>query len=288
MSDSLEFPFLDPVARDYRAETHLLGDGIQKLYLASRAQHPAEIYLMSVDWFQGQDIDAVRGTLGYRVPGVLELATVAQFDEHGVNAKRDAERRAHWAMLEQLPEGVWLPRVMVGVPRSAAIAVRMARRVGAIAKSAADAGVLLSGLRPEYMWGRAQSDGIEITGLTARGQTFFTLVKPRSFFTPPLFNRLYAAPEVIKREVPDDRALTFTLALLVAEWATGQYPFPDAWVPGSTASILSGAHAPLALPPKLESLISGCLQPKVAERPRLAEFLDALRSVPTDEPARRL
>lgn len=52
--------------------------------------------------------------LGYRIRGVSELALVARFDEHGVDAKRDLERRSHWAMLEKLPEGEWLPRVLAG------------------------------------------------------------------------------------------------------------------------------------------------------------------------------
>ncbi len=288
MSESFEFPFLDPVAKDFRAETHLLGEGIQKLYIAHRAQHPGELYLMGVDWYQRQDIEATRAKLGYRIPGVFELATIAQFDEHGVNAKRDLERRGHWACLEKLPDGDWLPRVLAGVPRTARLGVQMGIRVGTILKTAADAGVLLTGVRPEYMWGRALPEGTEITGLSARGETFFTIVKPRSFFTPPLFVRFYSAPEVLKREPVDDRSLTFTLAVLVAEWATGHYPFPDSWVAGSTASLFSGTHAALSLPPKLESLISRCLQPKVASRPRLAELVAALRSAPTDEPARRL
>ncbi len=138
------------------------------------------------------------------------------------------------------------------------------------------------------MWARAQRDGIEVTGLSARGHTFFRIVTPRSSFTHPLFDRIYNPLEILRRESADDRALTFTLALMVAEWATGQYPFPDSWVAGDTTSLVTGAHAPLALPPKLESLISRCLQPKVSVRPRLAELVDALRSMPTEEPARRL
>jgi hypothetical protein len=288
VSESFDFPFLDPVAADYHAESHLLGHGAQKLFLARRAQHPDDVYLMGVDWYKGQDIASLRNELGYRIPGVFELALIARFDEHGVNAKRDAERREHWAMLEKLPEGDWLPRVLAGLPRSSKSAVTMAIAAGRILQSAANAGVLMIGVRPEYMWGRATSDGIELTGLSARGHTFFKIVKPRSTFTAPLFERIYSAPEVVRREPADDRALTFTLALLVAEWATGHYPFPDAWVAGSNTSLITGAHAPLALPPALESLISRCLQPKVDTRPRLTEFVDALRSVPVDEAARRL
>lgn len=288
MSDSLEFPFLDPVGKDYRAETHLLGQGDQKLYVARRSQHPDERYLMAVDLYQGQDIEALRSALGYRIHGVFELALIARFDEHGENVRRDMERRGRWAMLEKLPHGDWLPRVLAGQPRSAKAGVKLGLSAGALLKTAAESGVLLTGVRPEYMWAYAQPEGLALTGLSARGQTFFIHGKPRSSATAPLFQRLYSAPEVIRRDPADDRALTFTLALLVAEWATGQYPFPDVWIPGPTTPLFTGAHAPLALPPALESLISRCLQPKVGARPRLGELIDALRSVPTEEPARRL
>lgn len=276
MSESLEFPFLDSVGRDYRAEEHLLGAGVQKLYVARRAHHPDERYLMAVDWYQDADIDSVNRALGYRIPGVFELALVARFDEVGVDAGRDAERRAHWAMLEKLPEGSWLPRALAGQAPSLIAGVALARSAGAILKTAADNGVLLTGVRPEYMWGRAHASGVELTGLSARGQAFFTLTRPRSLPTHPLFERLYCAPEVYRSETADDRALTFTLALLVAEWATGRYPFPDAWAAGPKVSIFTGAHAPLALPPALEPLISRALQPQPAQRPRLGELLGAL------------
>ena len=288
MSEARDFPFMDPVGTDYSAETHLLGEGTQKLFLARRAQHPDESYLMAVDLYKDQDIDAIRTSLGYRIPRVFELATVARFDEVEGDGRRNAERRSHWAMLEVLPDGEWLPRVLAGQPRSAKVAVTLGRNAGAILQSAADAGVLLTGVRPQYMWGRAQAEGIELTGLSGRGETFFKIVRPRSSFTPPLFDRMYCAPEVLRGQPADDRSLTFTLALLVAEWATGRYPFPDSTVPGPMTSYHTGAHAPLALPPKLETLISRCLQTKVGARPRLAELVDALRSVPTHEPARRL
>jgi len=288
VSAILDFPFQDPVGKDYCAEVHLLGQGIQKLFLARHAKRANELYLMAFDWYKEQDIPAMQSALGYRIPGVFELALIAQFDQHGVDPRRDMDCREHWAMLEKLPPGDWLPRVLTGLPRSAKMAVQMGLRAGAVLKTAADSGVLLTGVRPEYMWGRAQADGIELTGLSARGQTFFTIVKPRSFFTAPLFDRMYSAPEVLQRQPADDRSLTFTLALLVAEWATNRYPFPDSTVPGPMTSFHKGAHAPLALPPALESLISRCLQPKVGARPRLAELVDALRSVPTEESARRL
>ncbi len=287
MSGSLEFPFADTVAKNYRAEAHLQGQGIQRLLLARHAQRPGERYLMALDWYQEADIESLRKQLGYRIRGLFELGVIARFDEDGIDPQRDLQRRSHWAMFEKLPEGDWLPRVFAGQPRSAKLAVNLGLSVGAALHGAADTGVLLTGLRPEYIWARAHSGGIEITGLSARGHTFFAQAKPRSG-APPLFERMYYALEVHKREPVDDRALTYTLALLVAEWATGQYPFPDAWLAGPKSSIATGAHAPLALPPKLESLLSRCLQPKVSVRPRLAELIDALRTVPTDEPARRL
>ncbi len=287
MTEVLQFPLRDPVGKDYHAETHLLGQGVQRLFVARRAQQPDERYLMAVDLYKGQDIEPIRKSLAYRIPRVFELATVARFDEVEGDGRRNAERRDHWAMLEKLPDGEWLPRVLAGQPRSVSVAVSLGRSVGLVLKAAAAAGVLLTGVRPEYMWARTKADGIELTGLSGRGHTFFMIVKPRSF-TAPLFDRMYAAPEVLQRQPADDRSLTFTVALLIAEWATGRYPFPDSRVPGPMLSFRKGAHAPLSLAPALESLVSRCLQPKVAERPRLAELLDALGNVPTEEPPHRL
>lgn len=288
MSDSLEFPFQDSVGGEYRAEEHLLGEGAQRLFLARRAQHPDERYLMAVDWYQDADLDSIGRALAYRIPGVFELATIGRFDELGVNARRDSERRAYWAMLEKLPAGRWLPHALAGQPHSAAAAVSMGRTTGAILKSAAEAGVLLTGVRPEYIWASATPGTIDVTGLSARGQAFFALTRPRSLPTAPLFDRLYIAPEVYRGDPADDRALSFTLALLVAEWATGHYPFPDAWAAGPKASLFTGAHVALAVPPALEALLSRSLQPQPGQRPRLGELLDELRAVPLDEPPRRL
>jgi hypothetical protein len=87
----------------------------------------------------------------------------------------------------------------------------------------------------------------------------------------PLFDRYYYAPEA--DEDPDDRALVFALATMIAEWATGRFPFKYKF---HGHGPLEGKHLKLKLPPPLASLLSRGMRVDRAERPNLAQFLDEL------------
>jgi len=89
------------------------------------------------------------------------------------------------------------------------------------------------------------------TGLSARAEAFFskTTIDAVSL---PIFDRFYFAPEAYDTDI-DDRALTFALAIMIAEWAMGRFPFKRKWY----GFVHEGKHLPLKPMPKpLATLLS--------------------------------
>jgi hypothetical protein len=106
--------------------------------------------------------------------------------------------------------------------------------------------------------------------------------RPRAFsarttidaFSLPVFDRFYHAPEA--HTDPDDRAMVFALAIMIAEWATGAFPFKHKY---HNAGPLEGKHLKLKVPKPLAALLSCGMRLDREERPHLAAFLDELRGV---------
>ncbi|MDQ3341625.1 MAG: hypothetical protein M4D80_41265 [Myxococcota bacterium] len=91
----------------------------------------------------------------------------------------------------------------------------------------------------------------------------------------PLFDRHYYAPEE-HLEDADDRAITFALAIIIAEWATGRFPYKRKF---HSSGPLSGKHLKLALPRRLEQLLSRGMALDRAKRPRLVELVQELEAI---------
>ena len=90
----------------------------------------------------------------------------------------------------------------------------------------------------------------------------------------PVFDRYYYAPEV-GRKLPtvDDRALVFSLSIMVAEWATGLYPFAKKYY---SSGPMEDNQVPLALPERLAALLGAGVRLDAEQRPRLKPFLAEL------------
>lgn len=239
----------------YRVDAILAGDGYAGACHAIRAADGAPILISEMSRSPYKP-DTLRPEIAYRIPGVLELAFVGTFD-----AAPDV-----LAVVEVLPEGEWVPTI---VPHDRAIpiarAVRLGRSAGTILARAAEAGIVMGRIRPEYMWAR----GDEVVGLTARAETLFA---KRSRGTPmldTLFDRYYFAPETVIGPA-DDRSIAFSLAVMIAEWAMGRYPFASLW---KDHDLLYARHLPLEVPPDLAAVLGRALRREPAARPRLAEFL---------------
>lgn len=260
----------------YRITEHLRGTGSQLLFLATRSAHPHERFFASVIWaWKGVPVQQVRRDPAYRIPGIFDFEHVGNFDVQGDDEERNSHQRDYWAMLEKLPEGEWLRRVVNGA-LNARKAVDLGLQVGRILERTRTDGIILAGIRPDYVWIRKDGDRHTVTGLTARNHIYFGHTGRGCMHTGFLFERSYLAPEIYRREPASERSLVFSLAVMIAEWATGRYPFPDHWVGQSSSAIYEGRHAPLDLPAPLATLLSLALGPEPARRPHLAHFLQRL------------
>ncbi|MEZ4363205.1 MAG: hypothetical protein R3B48_23725 [Kofleriaceae bacterium] len=275
----LEFPLGDTLGGGaWRVTEHLRGGGSQQLFLGeSTRPGDAERGFVSMIWApKGVPEAELRRTLGYRHAGVHELAYLGTFDPRGDAERREAQRQ-YCALVERVPEGEWLPRLLPG-PLGVIGAIALGRSLGALLQGAAKAGTLLVGARPEYVWARRTGATLTAVSVSGRNWDFFAHTGGRCLVLGRLHERHYYAPEVYQELGEREASLCFTLATMIAEWATGAFPFPESWAAGDMSSQCAGRHAPLDLPAPLATLLSSCLAADPAQRPSLDELLERLAS----------
>jgi hypothetical protein len=260
----------------YRVTGWIAGRGETRLYHAICPARPDERYLASTILAPRLEPDDLTRKLAYRYPGVIDLAWIGHFDRSGDDSMRIGQQLNYAAMVEKRPREGESLRTLVSGALGAAAAVDLGLAVARIVAAPARDGVLLVGIRPEFIWGVSRGDAISLTGLSGRTGPFFA--RGRTIFpgSPPVFERTYFAPELHARRDPQETSLVFTLAVLIAEWATGTYPFPDARVGVDLDSLTRGRHAPLEVPIQLASVLIHGLQPDPADRPDLGRFLERL------------
>lgn len=273
-NEASEFPLTDTLdGGAYRVERHLRGSGSQTLWLGVEVASGASV-LVSCDGHtpEKQDVGELRRAISYQVPGLFELAYVGAFDTDGTDYRRDAAREGAWATVEKVSSGSWLPRILGPAdPWTAPTkAIELGRSAGTILVRAAAGGVNLVRIRPELMWAERRDGHIAVTGLSPRATELFAR-KVGEMVTHPLFDRFYHAPEIY--EDPDDRAIAYSLAVMVAEWATGRYPFASLHAPNG---LETGRHEPIHAPRPLASLLEATIRRNREDRPRLAEFVNEL------------
>lgn len=213
-------------------------------------------------------------TLGYRVPGIMELAFLGHFDIQGEDPIRQSEQEHHWAMLERVPPGAWLPS-LTRQPLGGPAAIQLGLSAGEILLRAAAHGVLLTDIRPDFIWAEQRGDMLDVTGLTARSLRFFEYQARGG--TTLLFERRYESPDF---KTKSSASLTFTLATMMAEWATGEFPFPgEAGGNRLPTSQSRGEPSPLDLPQPFAQVLQRAFTADPARRPALAQFLDELRAL---------
>ena len=260
-SSSPEFPAGATLGgRAFRVEQRLLGTGFQRLYRGVEIATGGRVLItFDVHSPRKQNVDELRAAVSHSAPGVLDLAHVGTFD-HDIN---------HWAIVERVPHGDWLPRVVGPAEPWPLVrkAVDLGVSAGRILLAAARAGVVLAQIRPELMWAARTNGRFEVTGLSARAIELFRRAKG-DMATQPVFEYWYRAPEA--NADPDDRAVTFALAVMIAEWATGTYPLQSSFG-RETAS-----HGRIEAPSKLRTVLESALRADRTERPRLASFLETL------------
>jgi len=255
----------------YQVDEHLLGDGLQQMFAGHHIPSGDPVLLAFDSRRSSRSIAELRAAVSYHVPGVLELGFVGGFDPRG--AEQDYMCDGYWATVERGARGAWLPRVLPKVYDSRAaplMAVELGLSAGRILAVAATAGVLLTRVRPEYMWAERIADRWEVTGLSARGDELFQR-KSSDYVTPPVFDRYYYAPEWHRD--PDDRALVFSLGVMIAEWSMGRYPFESLF---HGRGLEQADHLPIDAPSPLREYLEEAIQFERQDRPDLEDFLFAL------------
>jgi len=236
----------------FRIDHHLLGTGTMRLYRGVEVASGAPV-LVSLDAkMSRQSVEELRAAVDRA--GSFELAFVGPID----NDDR------HWAVVERVPLGAWLPSMVR--PGSTPMALGFGISAGRIMLATSN-DPALTGIRPELMWGHTRDGRYEVTGLSTRPLELFARHRGDAF-TDPLFEVFYRAPEA--RLDPDDRALSYTLAVMIAEWASGRYPLHQVFGHETTD------HDPIRAEPELAALLERGLAPSRDLRPRLADFVDAL------------
>jgi hypothetical protein len=246
----------------------------RKLYLAARTDAPEEQFLATVIAASNPPpIEKIREFLGYEIPGVMKLGFIGQFDVREQDPMLLGALEGEWAMLEQIPQGASLRRLLTE-PLSEEAAICLALSVGEILLVAASRGVLLTDLRPDYIWARHENHRIAATALTARPTRFFEY-QARSK-TSYLFTRHYDSPD---REKMSVASLTFTLATMMAEWILGEYPFPAPGIHHLSTEQWEGRAPTLAVSQPLAQVLQRGFTADPARRPTLAQFLAELRAL---------
>jgi hypothetical protein len=176
-------------------------------------------------------------------------------------------------MLEHLPRGSWLRRLTTGATGVAA-AVRLGLSVGDILLRAASHGVLLTDIRPDYIWAGEDNGQLLATGLTARSEQFFQYQSKH--WTKIFFTHHYDSPD---RKNLSIASLTFTLATMIAEWILGKFPFPSPGQYRLSAEQYEGRPPALAVSQPLAQVLQRGFTADPARRPTLAQFLAELRAL---------
>lgn len=280
MSEAGPFPLGETLGGGaFRLTGHIAGRGDDQLHRAESRAHPDARYLVSVALAPRLEAEPLRQRLDYHFPGVLDLAWLGHFDVAGEDPSRTLRQRSYAAMVEELPPDSESLRALVSAPLGAAAAVDLGLAVGRTLAAPARNGHRLVAVRPELIWGALGGDSIRVTGLSGRSGPFFAQGQTAFPGSPPLFERSYLAPEIHARRESQEESLVFTLAVMIAEWATGTYPFPDARVGADITSLTRGRHAPLEVPIQLASVLVHALQPDPADRPGLGRFLERLSRI---------
>ena len=264
----------------YRVERHLQGNGLQQLLLG-RDEMDGGALLVSYDKRpKKMTIEEFVDASSVNAPGVFELAFAGPPDHPA--------HKAYWAVIERATDGAWLPSVVGQHPPDAAAeptprplpshdpnralpnALALGRSAGNLLAACASNGRVLAHVRPECMWVSSNGE-LRVTGLSERSEVAFALSQT-DMVTWPVFDRYYYAPEV-ERSAADDRSLVFCLSIMIAEWATGCFPFRSKHHANGP---LKGEHIPLALPRRLAELLSSGMRLDPKARPSLGAFVDEL------------
>lgn len=260
-----------------RVEKRLQGEGLRQLFLGIDSATTDRVLISYDKLPKHTTIAAFIAANNAPSPGVLDLRFAGPPDDEV----------AYWGVIERVPPHTrWLPEVLGqhdpyaftdSVPKrlpsfdpatALSRALALGRSAGSILAATAARGMILARVRPETMW----ITGDTVVGLSQRSELMFAASWVTAV-TMPVFDRYYYAPEVARNQHVDDRALVFSLSIMIAEWATGMYPFAKK---SFDAGPTENQQVALDVPPRLAALLGAGMNVSVAARPGLATFLSDL------------
>ncbi len=161
------------------------------------------------------------------------------------------------------------------LPLGADLVAVLVRQVAAVLAAAHRAGRALGGLQPELIYARPAASGPVVTGLAPRA----AILARRAFAFP----HVYAPAD----ESWEPAADVFSLCALASHWLSGHHPYRGPRAGAQLLAIARGERRPWSGPPGWGDLMARGLSPRGAERPPLAEVVDAMGALAaTARPAR--
>lgn len=197
--------------------------------------------LITVGWASDRAAAEVQALLALPVHGVTPLLAVGRLDGHD----RDA-------LVEAIPPGTPSPLRTPDI----ATACRWGAAVAAIVAAAHAAGVVVGGLRPKAVW----IDDGAVAALAPRATHFWELSAADIGIVWD-HQSVILSPERIAGGGVSAADDLFALAVTVAIWATGQFPFAGDTRDAQVRGILFGNRIRFAGPTSLATLIAAALGP---------------------------
>jgi len=198
------------------------------------------------------------------IDGVSELLCINRLDTDEL--RRDA-------MVEVEPEGQPISSLVGTLSPPSVLSVG-----SQLAQLLSDAEFLdeaMVGLRPELIYVDAGADEVAFTGTAPRSALFWAGMKPTSIGVPPCFDVSYLAPEVLAVKPVHIAADLFSVCAMLAEWASGQYPFTTP-PPSPLLAPLLGTRVPWTGPRELGAVLDRGLDKDPEGRINVDDLIAAL------------
>lgn len=174
------------------------------------------------------------------------------------------DRSAH-GVVEEEPAG--RPLSSAALPLRPDVVAMVVRQIAELLADVHQSGGALGGLQPELIYARPATSGPVVTGLAPRAAA----LGRRAFAFP----QIYTLPDE-----PWDRAAdVFSLCALASHWLSGFHPYRGMRAAAQLAAISRGERRPSGGPAAWSALISRGLSPHGAERPQLAELVEAMQEL---------
>jgi serine/threonine-protein kinase len=181
-----------------------------------------------------------------------------------------AGERGHFdVMIEEQPEGQVLAERPAMSPREA---IELCRQIAAALIELHEYGWIVRGIRPELTY----VDGAALTQLVPRHELFMQTATPTSHGVPPVFDRIYMAPEILANRPAVPRSDVFSVCAMLWELVAGRHPFGEAVGFPMVERIIAGEREPWTGSAPLGALLERGLATDPARRPDAAELVAEL------------